>query len=77
MKPPNKRFIYDLYGVSNHFGSMNGGHYTAYCMNPVVGRWYNYDDSLVTPLCNGKNTLESQSLICSKAAYVVFYKLRK
>jgi len=23
--------IYDLIGVSNHFGSTGGGHYTAYC----------------------------------------------
>lgn len=22
--------VYDLYGVSNHIGGMNGGHYTAY-----------------------------------------------
>ena len=27
--------LYDLYGVSNHFGSLNGGHYTAYCKNSV------------------------------------------
>lgn len=26
-----KQYIYDLYAVSNHYGSMNGGHYTAYC----------------------------------------------
>jgi ubiquitin carboxyl-terminal hydrolase 4/11/15 len=24
-------YIYDLYGVSNHYGSLNGGHYTAFC----------------------------------------------
>ena len=23
--------IYDLYAVSNHYGTMNGGHYTAMC----------------------------------------------
>ena len=22
--------IYDLYAISNHYGSLNGGHYTAY-----------------------------------------------
>lgn len=26
-----KRVIYDLIGISNHFGSTGGGHYTAYC----------------------------------------------
>jgi len=25
--------LYDLYGVSNHMGSLNGGHYTAYVKN--------------------------------------------
>ncbi len=26
-----EKLQYDLYAVSNHFGSLNGGHYTAYC----------------------------------------------
>jgi ubiquitin C-terminal hydrolase len=26
-----KRVLYDLIGISNHFGSTGGGHYTAYC----------------------------------------------
>ena len=25
------RVLYDLIGISNHFGSTGGGHYTAYC----------------------------------------------
>ena len=77
MRPPNKRYIYDLYGVSNHFGSMNGGHYTAFCKNPIVKKWYNFDDSQVNQLCSGKNEQEAQQLICTKAAYVIFYRLRK
>lgn len=27
-QPP---LIYDLYAISNHYGSLNGGHYTAFC----------------------------------------------
>ncbi len=30
-----RKIIYDLYAVSNHFGSLGGGHYTAYAKNPV------------------------------------------
>ena len=28
-----KPYIYDLYAVSNHYGSMGFGHYTAFAMN--------------------------------------------
>jgi len=39
--------IYDLYAVSNHFGSMGGGHYTAFAKNPIYEKWFEYDDSSV------------------------------
>lgn len=26
-----EKLIYDLYAVSNHYGNMGFGHYTAYC----------------------------------------------
>ena len=29
--------MYDLYGVVNHYGSMIGGHYTAYVRSPQAG----------------------------------------
>ena len=65
----SKRSVYDLYAVSNHFGGMGGGHYTAYCKNPVFQKWYEFDDSSVSKI--------SQSQINTKAAYVLFYKKRK
>jgi ubiquitin carboxyl-terminal hydrolase 4/11/15 len=37
--------LYDLIGVSNHYGSLNGGHYTAAVKNCVTGKWYNMNDS--------------------------------
>lgn len=30
--------IYDLYAISNHYGGLGGGHYTAYAKNG--GKWY-------------------------------------
>jgi len=33
--PDGGPFIYDLYAVSNHMGSLNGGHYTAFAQNPI------------------------------------------
>jgi len=60
--------VYDLYAVSNHFGSLGGGHYTAYCKNLMNGEWFNHDDSSVSRA--------STDEIKSTAAYVLFYKRR-
>ena len=42
--------IYDLYGVINHFGSLNFGHYTANCYNEEAKSWFNFNDSSVTKI---------------------------
>jgi ubiquitin carboxyl-terminal hydrolase 4/11/15 len=36
---------YELYAVSNHYGGMGGGHYTAYAKNKDI--WYDFNDSSV------------------------------
>ncbi|XP_063382733.1 ubiquitin carboxyl-terminal hydrolase 8 isoform X6 [Cydia fagiglandana] len=61
---PNNQ-IFNLYAVSNHYGSMEGGHYTAYCKSSVYGKWYKYDDHVVTEI--------SSSEVKSSAAYILFY----
>jgi ubiquitin carboxyl-terminal hydrolase 4/11/15 len=43
-------YIYDLYAVSNHFGSLNGGHYTAFAKNAIDGKWYDFDDTDVSKI---------------------------
>lgn len=63
-----KEPIYDCYAVSNHFGGLGGGHYTAYALNDE-GEWCNFDDSRVT-----KNIDESE--VISSAAYVLYYRRR-
>ena len=40
----NLNYIYDIFAVSEHYGSRYGGHYTAICKN-CDGNWYSYDDS--------------------------------
>ena len=60
--------VYDLYAVSNHFGSLNGGHYTAFAKNPIYQRWFEFDDSDVSKHDPAKSV--------TKAAYVLFYKRR-
>jgi ubiquitin carboxyl-terminal hydrolase 4/11/15 len=41
--------IYDLYAVDEHLGGLGGGHYRAYAINHINGKWYHFDDSYVTP----------------------------
>ena len=64
--------IYDLFAVSNHFGSVGFGHYTAFGKNPLTNQWYNFDDSSCSPISNSVGRRE----IVSNAAYSLFYRLR-
>jgi len=64
-----KNAIYDLYAVSNHYGGLSGGHYTAFAKNPINGQWYDFNDSRVSPA--------SEKEIVGSAAYVLFYKRRE
>lgn len=68
---PNKDPIYyDLYAVSNHFGSLHGGHYTAYGYNSLVNKWYEFNDSSVS-------NVSDISDITSPGAYLLFYRKRE
>ena len=62
--PEKNKAIYDLYGVIEHYGSMNQGHYTAICKNN--NKWINYNDS----------SLDINKNPVSKNAYVLFYKIQ-
>ncbi|KAL9182957.1 hypothetical protein ACHAXT_004236 [Thalassiosira profunda] len=61
-----KEPLYDCYAVSNHFGGLGGGHYTAYARGED-GEWCNFDDSRVT-------TGVDESDVVSSAAYCLYYK---
>jgi ubiquitin carboxyl-terminal hydrolase 4/11/15 len=62
--PDKEHSKYDLFAVSQHYGSTGFGHYTAVCKNN--GQWFSYDDSS----CN--ETSASSAL--TSAAYVLFYR---
>ncbi|XP_074016468.1 ubiquitin carboxyl-terminal hydrolase 43 [Numenius arquata] len=68
--PPSspRDYLYDLYAVCNHHGSMQGGHYTAYCCNALDGRWYSYDDSRVEGV--------QEEEVGTRSAYILFYQRR-
>lgn len=56
--------IYELYAISNHYGGLGGGHYTAYAKNNE--KWYEFDDSRVS------NSFKKD--IVSSSAYILFYE---
>ena len=62
--PDKDHSVYDLFAVSQHYGSTGFGHYTAVCKNN--GKWYSYNDSS----CHETNEEDA----ISSAAYVVFYR---
>ena len=59
--------VYDLFGVSNHYGQLQGGHYTAYSKND--GEWFRFNDDEV-------EEIENEASIVSNAAYNLFYARR-
>ena len=58
-------YQYDLFGVCNHMGGVNGGHYTSYVKNRV-GQWIHYNDTNVDR--------NDSSQIVSPKAYCLFYR---
>ncbi|URE22782.1 ubiquitin carboxyl-terminal hydrolase [Musa troglodytarum] len=68
-KKGSQRQIYELYALSNHYGSMASGHYTAHIKLLDENRWYNFDDSHISPI--------NEEDVKSAAAYVLFYRRTK
>lgn len=58
--------VYELYAISNHYGGLGGGHYSAYAKLVEEDRWYHFDDAHVTPVSEGD--------IRTSAAYLLFYQ---
>ena len=53
----------------NHSGGLGGGHYTAYGKNFSNGKWYDFNDSSVSPV-------SSPAQVVSSLGYVLFYRRR-
>jgi ubiquitin C-terminal hydrolase len=56
---------YNLYGISHHSGTLNGGHYIGEAQNLDNKTWYNCNDSHCSKI-SGPDT-------SSASAYVLFY----
>jgi hypothetical protein len=68
---------YDLFAVTNHFGRMGFGHYTAFARrwdeSGISDNWDLFDDSNVRSVGDGMSQTAS---VVSPAAYVLFYRRR-
>ncbi|CAL5193283.1 unnamed protein product [Lathyrus oleraceus] len=65
-KNNSRRQVYELYALTNHYGSMGSGHYTSHIKLLDENRWYNFDDSHIS--------LISEDEVNTAAAYVLFYR---
>jgi ubiquitin carboxyl-terminal hydrolase 8 len=59
-------YVYDLFGVANHYGGTQGGHYTAFVKN-ANENWYMYNDTNVT-------VVKDKTNIVTPHAYCFFYR---
>ncbi|XP_010908130.1 ubiquitin carboxyl-terminal hydrolase 9 [Elaeis guineensis] len=59
-------YVYNLYAISNHYGGLGGGHYTAYAKLIDEDSWFHFDDSHVSPA--------NEDEIKTSAAYLLFYR---
>ncbi|XP_067683903.1 ubiquitin carboxyl-terminal hydrolase 15-like isoform X3 [Haliotis asinina] len=69
INPEHGRAVYDLIAVSNHYGGLGGGHYTAFAKNKEENEWHYFDDSSVSQ--------SSEEAVVTKAAYVLVYQKRE
>ena len=56
---------YELCGIINHEGTIEKGHYVAYCKNRIYKKWFEFDDELVKMIPKNR--------VCSRNAYILFY----
>ncbi len=64
-----ENYLYDLFAVANHKGSLDQGHYYAYCKNKENKKWYEFNDKNV-------KEIEEKNIITSQA-YILFYKKKQ
>ena len=74
---------YDLYSVMVHSGSAFGGHYYAYVKDLAEGRWYKFNDAMVTEACwqDVESTFgaygATTTYLTTATAYMLSYRRRE
>lgn len=62
----SKIAVYDLTAIICHHGTVGSGHYTSFAKHEITGKWFEYDDQLVTEV--------APEVVQSCEAYVLFYR---
>jgi ubiquitin carboxyl-terminal hydrolase 4/11/15 len=86
-RPTNDTFVedgvqamYDLFAVTNHYGRMGFGHYTAFARRwdekGISNEWALFDDSTVQSVGDGRGRAGRNDGVVTSAAYVLFYRRR-
>ena len=65
----DSRPVFNLYGCVCHFGSVSGGHYTAYARHLSSGMWNYFDDGSI-----GEGKVPGDSPGDQASAYILFYQ---
>ena len=61
---------YQLIGVITHIGESGmGGHFIAYCRDPLFGQWHKYNDAIVTLVNDFQNEVINFAM-----PYLLFYQ---
>jgi ubiquitin carboxyl-terminal hydrolase 4/11/15 len=72
--------MYDLFAVTNHYGRMGFGHYTAFARRwdekGISSEWALFDDSTVLSAGDGTGRAGRNDCVVTPAAYVLFYRRR-
>jgi len=61
---------YNLFGISNHSGTLFSGHYIAKCKHPFTHEWHEFNDAYVHSIDDDPRTVPDN-------AYVLFYEQNK
>eukprot|EP00826_Nyctotherus_ovalis_P007327 TRINITY_DN1181_c0_g1_i2.p1 TRINITY_DN1181_c0_g1~~TRINITY_DN1181_c0_g1_i2.p1 ORF type:complete len:1112 (-),score=340.77 TRINITY_DN1181_c0_g1_i2:62-3397(-) len=61
-----EKVLYNLFGVTNHFGAAGDGHYTAFCKSEIKKMWIEFDDKRLSGI--------KEEDVVSKFGYVLYYR---
>ena len=59
------KYVYDLYGVCNHVGNLNAGHYTTF-IKTLKNDWIHFNDDNISKI--------RESNIITPMSYCLFYR---